>query len=328
MEFRSEVKLEPSSVPISHKNQLFFIGSCFSQNIGQKLESAKFPVAINPYGVLFNPVSVSNSLFSILENRVYTEDDLSFNNGLWFSYDLHGSFANQSKTLCLQQINDATCSAHQKLLKSDFLFVTLGTAWVYYLVDNGKAVANCHKQPSKLFEKKRLEPEEVFQQLSGVIKQLQIHRPSLQIYFTVSPVRHWRDGAHENNLSKSSLLLAIDKLTASFGNCHYFPAYELVLDDLRDYRFYDADMMHPNSMAVDYIWEKFSGRFFSEETRILNKELKKIEQAYKHRPFNPDTDQHKSFLKSTLNKVKTLSNNCPYIFLDEEIRYFSESKNE
>lgn len=325
--FRSELKLGDAPFRINHKHKLFFTGSCFSQNIGEKLQESKFCTLINPFGVLFNPVSVFQSIEQICTKKQFTETDILFRNNLWFSYDFHSSFSNTQQEQAIHRMNISCTKANEHIASSNYIFITLGTSYVYYLKQTQKAVANCHKQPAKEFSKTRLSLAEAIETLNLLITTISQINQSAHIIFTVSPIRHWKDGAHENNLSKGTLLLAIDEcITMNPNRCSYFPAYELIMDDLRDYRFYDADLMHPNKLAIDYIWEKFGSYYFNAETLRLNDKLAKIRHACMHRPFNPDTDQHKSFLQSTLNKVKTLAKQHPQLCFEEEIRYFSEIK--
>lgn len=327
MQFRTEIEIAKSDCDITYNDKVFFIGSCFSNNIGSKMLENKFQTYVNPFGTLFNPASIANSLEAIVTKKVYTSDDITETNGLWFSYDFHSSFSSPHQDDVLLSINNKITEAHDFLKKSSYLVITLGTAWVYALADTKALVANCHKQPAALFQRYRLSTQLVSATLSNCIQLLRRFNPELQIIFTVSPIRHWKDGAHENTLSKATLLLGIDDLISMFkGITHYFPAYELVMDDLRDYRFFEKDMLHPNNQAIEYIWEKFSASYFNAKTVSLKEQIGKIVSAKQHRPFNPDTEQHKSFLKSFFGKTKALAEQYPLLDFDEELHYFSLNK--
>ncbi|MCB9012811.1 MAG: GSCFA domain-containing protein [Bacteroidales bacterium] len=312
--FRSEIDLQASSIRIDHRGRVFFHGSCFTDNIGQKLKDLHFPVIINPFGVVYNPLSALNSLGIILDNDEYTEDDIECFNELWFSWDHHSSFSNANKDECLKHINGEIKSASKHLKKTDVLLLTFGTAFVYRLKKNGRIVSNCHKLPEKEFDRIFLEPESIVRAWSSFIPELLKKNPAMKIIFTISPVRHWKDGAHGNQLSKASLLLATDQICKMFpDNTEYFPAYEILMDDLRDYRFYAEDMFHPNSIAVNYIWEKFEKAYFKKETIEINKELTAILQAKNHRVFNKETDAYRKFSEKLAERIKKFKKDYPYI---------------
>jgi hypothetical protein len=219
-------------------------------------------------------------------------------------------------------MNDDIIAGHEMLKKADFLFITLGTAWVYEFIETGKIVSNCHKLPANLFHRYRLNVDEVIDVLSGTIKKIKKLNPELRIVFTVSPVRHWKDGAHGNQLSKSVLLLAIDELESRFTNVSYFPSYELVMDELRDYRFYDEDMLHPSDTAVKFIWEKLNEVYFTDDTKRYVKEVEKIMKARNHRPFNPSGDNYKTLARNMLKKVGDLKKRFPGVELNEYESFF------
>lgn len=306
MNFRTEIQAKPASFTINHGTQLMLLGSCFATNIGQQLERHRFPVMINPFGVLYNPLSIAQTLQVLINNEQCKPSDLVEHDGLWHSWLHHGSFSRESEDACLQACNDACGDAAQWLRRTNVLIITFGTARVYRETTSGRVVANCHKIPAKRFTNERLTVEEICGVWHDLIPQLLQINPSLQIVFTLSPIRHWKDGAHDNQLSKASLLLAIDALQQAFKSISYFPAYELLMDDLRDYRFYESDMLHPNQTAIQYVWQQFTSMFFAESTKQLLKQITEVIQAVAHRPLHGNTQQYKSFLEASLKKIECL----------------------
>ncbi len=313
--FRTKINLQASPFRISHQSKILFNGSCFTENIGQILKENLFQVRINPFGVVYNPLSVLNSLGILIDGEEFTEEDLDYHNELWFSWDHHSSFSHPDKAKCLEHINEEIKISSKHLKKADFLMITFGTAWVYKLKKNGEVVANCHKVPEKEFDRILLKPEDIINSWNIFIPEILRKNKNMKIIFTVSPVRHWKDGAHGNQISKSVLLLAIDALCRAFpDNSEYFPAYEILLDDLRDYRFYEDDLLHPNTLAVNYIWNIFEKVYFDEGTLEINKELQKIIRAKNHRVYNEDTEAYRKFREKLSIQTKLLAKK--YSFLD------------
>lgn len=314
--FRTEIEISPSDFKINHKSKILFNGSCFTENIGRKLEELSFDVRINPFGVVYNPLSLLNSLGILLDGEEFKEEYLEFHNELWFSWDHHGSFSNPDKAECLDRINSEIKKSSKQLRKADFLLITFGTAFVYRLKKNGEIVSNCHKFPEKEFDRILVSPEDIVSAWKVFIPEILKKNKNLKIIFTVSPVRHWKDGAHGNQISKSSLLIAIDKICKLFPkSTEYFPAYELLLDDLRDYRFYADDLLHPNSQAIDYIWEKFEKAYFKKETSEINYELEKLIRAKNHRVYNEGTEAHRKFLEKVSKQEKSIAKKYPFLKL-------------
>ena len=293
MKFRTEVMVLRAEFRIAYPDKIMMLGSCFVENISEKLLSANFQADVNPFGIVYNPVSVANSLYDLINNRAFTEDDLFLHQGVYHSFAHHSRFSDTNKEAVLEQINTRGKQSSAFLREATVLIITFGTANTYRLLSSDKVVSNCHKLPAKLFREERLSVNQIVEEWNRLIESL----PNLKILFTVSPIRHWKDGAHENQLNKATLLLAINELIKANKNCSYFPSYEIMLDDLRDYRFYAEDMIHPSSQAVDYIWEKFSNTYFDTKTKELIKEWESIQKALNHRPFNPDSEEHKQFLK-------------------------------
>jgi GSCFA family. len=316
--FRTLVPVQPSSVKIDYRTRCMFLGSCFSENIGNKLVDRKFLNDNNPFGIVYNPLSIAAQLERLVSGEEYVSDDLFQREGIWSSFDHHSRFSDVDKISCLELINTRIKESRRNLKDADILFFTFGTSYVYYLKASGKLVSNCHKVPEREFNRTMASVEAIISTYNKLISNLLNYNPKLHIVFTVSPVRHWKDGVHENQVSKAILLLSIHELCKQFSNTSYFPAYELVMDDLRDYRFYAEDMLHPNDQAINYIWQRFKDCYMSQETMVLMKEVEKITQAYHHRPFNPMSESFASFARQTYLKIQNLKESHQIAFNDEE----------
>ncbi|MCB2197182.1 MAG: GSCFA domain-containing protein [Bacteroidetes bacterium] len=312
-EFRTTIQPQQSKNKLSYHTPALFLGSCFTENIGNKMQDLKFPVLVNPFGVLYNPVSVRQSLEIILDKRNFNENDLGFFNEQWFSFYHDTEFSNTDKQECLNNINTRLNAARGQFENANYLIITFGTAWVYEYLKTEKVVSNCHKIPAKEFTRYKLGVEDIFVQWAKLLNRIEDYNPDLKVIFTVSPVRHWKDGAVQNQLSKSTLILAIHQLKKIFDNVEYFPAYEIMMDDLRDYRFYADDMLHPSSVAVEYIWQFFKDTYLEKETNEISKEVQKIILAENHRPLNPNTEKHKKFLLSLKDQKEKLTNKYPFL---------------
>ena len=305
-----------------------FLGSCFTENVGTRMATLKYNVDINPFGILYNPVSVASSLKILLHKKEFTSVDLIPAGGLWHSFFHHGRFSTASKKETLDEINSRIISSADYLKSADFLFITFGTAWVYRYKKTGQFVSNCHKIPAKEFERVRLRVEEIVTDYRHLISEILKTNPSLKIVFTVSPIRHWKDGAIENQRSKAVLLLAIDELIREFGTdfCTYFPAYEIVMDELRDYRFYAEDMIHISEVAVDYIWERFETSLVNNESRMIATQVQKVVKAANHKPLHQNTTEYLSFLNQMIEDVRRLGEKYDYLNLTSESEYFKTEK--
>lgn len=288
---------------INHDTKLLLTGSCFSENIGALLYDHHFKIKTNPSGILFNPLSIHTTLNDALELNAYNENHILPRGNSFLSYQHHSSINNVTKNELLHAIHSENENMHHFLKEAGCLVITFGSAYYYHHKELNIAVANCHKQAANVFEKRLLNVAEITDQYTALIKKLQAFNPALKIIFTVSPVKHLRDGVVENNLSKSTLALSIYQLVNQFDNCYYFPAYELVTDDLRDYRFYKADLAHPNELAIQYVWEKFSDCFFSSKTIDLNAKILKLNSAKKHRPLHRNSDENDK-LEAFISKQK------------------------
>lgn len=314
MNFFLHTPTTKSNVNLSHQEAILLLGSCFTENIGTKLIQSKFNVNINPFGIIYNPISIANSLTRIIKKQLYTVQELSEHQQKWFSFDHHGSFSSFNQHECLAKINNEISFAHQHLQETKTIIITLGTAWVYENIENKKLVANCHKIPAKNFTKRLLTVDEIVQLFLALANTLK----NINFVFTVSPVRHISDGLHKNNISKSVLHLAIHELTKNLTNCHYFGAYEMVIDELRDYRFFKEDMIHPTPQAINYVWEKFVDTYFANETKNLILKIDKILSATQHKPFNFDSEAHQKFISDQLSLIDELTKNHPFLNLEKE----------
>lgn len=319
MKFRTEITPTPLHSPIRLGEQLLALGSCFSEHIAHKLAEAKFPIATNPTGVLFNPASIAQSLDRWSRGEEFRPEEFIHGNGLWFHYELHGSLAREA----LSEAYDAAASAFRlaeaTLRKADRLLVTFGTAWIYELRETGQIVANCHRQPHNLFRRRRLTVEQIVELwtplLEGPLREK-------SVVMTLSPIRHLADGAAENSLSKATLRVAIDELQRRFPQqIEYFVAYELLTDDLRDYRFYSDDLTHPSAQAVNYIWEQFASTALDPAARAALPYLEALRRALEHRPLHPASESYKEFCIKNLHTIAELEKQFS-IDLGEEKAHF------
>ncbi|GAB3425742.1 GSCFA domain-containing protein [Niabella aquatica] len=332
MDFMAPINITRLQPPVAYGNKILLIGSCFTEHIGNALADHKFEVLQNPHGILFEPASVRHSLISYIENRKYTGADLFFLNELWNSWYHHSRFSGMDKEKVLQNINAAVEQAHHFLKDTDWLIITLGSAFSYILSSNNLQnerhdlhVANCHRAPGQWFYKKLLGIEEIIAAMDNTYHRLRTFNPKIKILFTVSPVRHLRDGVIDNNRSKARLIEVVHHLVDKFPGVYYFPAYELVIDVLRDYRFYDTDMAHPNYQATEFVLDQFTETCIDEASQRLMREIRQIAIARKHKAFQPLTNAHQQFLKAHYEKAKILAEKYPFLNLEEEIKYFSGS---
>jgi len=311
------VKCSPSPEKIGYGTPFLILGSCFAENLGTRLKQLKFNVILNPFGIVYHPAPAAVQTERIITGKPYTADELQQHNELWHSFDHHGRFSNPDISACLERINRELQQAHNQLACLDWLFVTFGTAWAYRLKDNRRIVANCHKFPASGFERIRFGADEIYAIWMKTITRLRQFNPAIKVVFTVSPIRHLRDGAHENQLSKSTLLLAVDRINSELENTAYFPAYEIVLDELRDYRFYAEDMTHPNAVAINYIWQRFCECFMAEDTLQTMKMVEDIVKAAAHRPIHY-TSEYRKFVAACLEKITKLKQQHPQLDFTEE----------
>ncbi|MBK3519449.1 GSCFA domain-containing protein [Carboxylicivirga marina] len=324
--FRTEVFIDDSKQPLKYDSNLMFIGSCFASNIGQYFTDNCLNTLVNPFGVLYNPFSIANSIERLLEERSFTEDEILYANGMYHTFFHHSQFSRIDKHAFLEAANTSFHQSVEYIKKADVVLFTFGTSWVYEHLGTQTVVSNCHKYPASDFNRYMLSVDEIVERYEQLLASIRKVNNSVRFIFTVSPVRHWKDGAHGNQLSKSTLLLAIDKLTNTIEGARYFPAYELLLDDLRDYRFFADDMLHPSAKAIEYIREKFISSQYADEDIAVLKRLAKLVQASNHRPFNVATDEHQSFVRNHINKVNALQKKCTTLNLKTLLLNFEKQR--
>ena len=323
MELRTTFEIAPSSQKITYDDPVLFIGSCFATEIGKQFEAGRMPVMINPSGTVYNPVSVYNTLDSITGGRKYTAEDLYNNNGTWLSFNHYTDFSSDDPEEVLYMVNSNSEKAFNFISLAKFLFITFGTARVYRLKKSGRIVSNCHKISSSEFTNELLSPSEIVSLWGSELTKLRSLFPDLKVVFTISPVRHWKDGAHGNQISKSVLFLAVEELLNHPSNPGYFPAYELVMDDLRDYRFYDDDMLHISSSAINYIWQRFADCYLDNKTAELRNEVMKVTKACSHRLTSALERKKRQFVVSMIERINLLEKKIPGVDLTMEKAYFN-----
>lgn len=314
MNLQTKLKLQRQQFnQIDYNASILLIGSCFSENIGAKFQYHKIQSSINPFGILFHPLAIEKLLTRAINKEYYNEEDFYYNNEQWCCLDVHSKFNNNLKEDLLAQINSEIHNTHLQLKTLTHVIITLGTSWVYRHIASDQIVANCHKVPQNQFQKELLSVEEITRSLLASISLLKHLNPKITILFTVSPVRHIKDGFIENTRSKSHLLTAIHQVVESTKQVHYFPSYEIMMDELRDYRFYDIDMLHPNALAIDYIWDKFKMVWISEEAIKMADSVASIQAKKSHRPFNPSSEAHQQFLTKLQSEIDELCIKYPHI---------------
>lgn len=314
MEFRTVLNGFSSKFKIEGNDKLFFIGSCFTENIGNQLQRLKFESIINPFGIVYNPISISNSLETLLQNKLSLESDLFEHQGVWHSFDFHSRFSDVKKEKCLEKTNQSITNASLALKNTNVLFITFGSAHVYLLKSQNKLVANCHKLPASYFDKTYIEFNQTLNIYNSLFEKLKEQNPNLKIITTLSPVRYLSDGFAENQKSKAILTLLCHALKDNFEFVDYYPAYEIMMDDLRDYRFYADDMIHPNHLAINYIFDHFSTGYFEKETLFMIQEISKIKKAMEHKVFLKESEAYKTHCQKIIQQIEFLEEK--YLFLD------------
>lgn len=316
MKLQTQMPLYQAEGQIDYASQLLLLGSCFSENIGAKLDYFKFQTVQNPFGILFHPLAIENLISRAVNKEYYTDEELLFLNERWHCFDAHSDLSHVAKEKVLHQLNTGISSTRNQLLRATHIAITLGTAWTYLHKEANTIVANCHKVPQTAFEKQILSVEEIASSLENMIHQIKTINTKAQIIFTISPVRHLKDGFVENQRSKAHLITAIHNVWSpgakSRGIC-YFESYELLMDELRDYRFYKADMVHPNELAIDYIWDKFQEVWITDEAKETMKMVHAIQQGLQHRAFNPNSEQHMKFKKTLQDKISYINKEYPFM---------------
>ncbi len=316
MKLQTQIPLKKQERQIDYSSKLLLLGSCFAENMGSKFNYFKFQTMQNPFGILFHPKAIETLVFRSIDEKEYTENDVFSHNDQWHCYDAHSKLSDVSKERLLQKLNAGAKTTKKQILEATHVFITLGTAWVYDLAESGKTVANCHKVTQNHFNKKLLSIDDITKSLRMMIDVIQSVNKDVSIVFTVSPVRHIKDGFVENTQSKSHLIGAIHSVLSSEAEskgCSYFPSYEIMLDELRDYRFYKPDMLHPNETAVDYIWEKFKQVWIAMDAHKTMAKVVVIQKGLAHKPFNPESDAHLEFFKQLNMRKRELSSQFPHI---------------
>jgi hypothetical protein len=314
MNFTTKIPIAKSNAPIDYSSKIVSIGSCFADNIGEKFDFFKFQTTSNPFGIIFNPVSIEKIIDRAVNLIYFTEADLFFYNELWHCYEVHSDLSTDNKEEFVSNLNQILKETNQQLITTTHLIITYGTSWVYKLKSSKSVVANCHKVPQNQFDKEILSVEEIEKSIQNSIDFIRKANLNCNLIFTISPVRHLKDGFIENQLSKAHLITAVQKISIhQLSNIHYFPSYEIVMDELRDYRFYAQDMLHPNSIAIDYIWERFCESTIVEEANSIMQEVESIQKGMTHRPFRPQSISHIKFLKSLNEKAALLKAQFPFM---------------
>lgn len=312
MKLQTQVPLEKAQNPITYDGHILSLGSCFAEHMGNKLLNYKFRSILNPFGILFHPLAIENLISRAIEEKKYTKADVFFLNERWNCFDGHSVLSHALQETLLDRLNTGLQQTLQQIKEATHIIITLGTSWVYRSNVSGKVVANCHKVPQRQFTKELLSVAEVGSSLEHITRLIQATNPHVQLVFTVSPVRHLKDGFVENQQSKAHLITAIHKMLKK-GSISYFPSYEIMMDELRDYRFYAADMVHPSALAIAYIWERFTSVWITEEARATMEKVAVVQRGLQHKPFNFESDSHQKFVKALEEKIAYLQNEYPFM---------------
>lgn len=312
MNFTTKIPIAKSAHPISYNSKIVSLGSCFAENIGGKFSYFKFQETVNPFGIIFNPDSITELVSRVVDKKKFGEADIFSHNDLWHCYKVHSQLDHTDKETYLLRLNDIIESTHNQLREATHIIITYGTSWIYSLVSGEGVTANCHKMPQRLFDKEMLSVEVIAACINETIELIRTINPDCHFIFTISPVRHIKDGFVENQRSKAHLIAALHPTLINHPSANYFPSYEIMMDELRDYRFYAEDMLHPSPTAVDYIWERFSANYISQDCFATMEEVDSIQKAMAHRPFNPNTEAHQNFLQNLQGKIDKLQQQFPH----------------
>jgi hypothetical protein len=314
MQFRTQIPIPKSNYPIDYNTTIMSLGSCFAVNMAEKLDYFKFQNSCNPVGILFHPLAIEKLIDFAVSGKQFTENDIFFYNERWHCFDVHSDLSNSSKEELINNLNTIIKSTNQQITESTHFVITYGTSWVYRNIESDAIVANCHKVPQKQFKKELLSVEEIEESIANTIKLIHSVNPNCTIIFTVSPVRHIKDGFIENQWSKSNIISALhETFNFQFSNVSYFPSYEIMMDELRDYRFYAEDMLHPNQVAIDYIWKRFRETTISEIAFSVMDEVENIQKSLSHKPFNPTSISHLKFESKVTEKITKLENQYSFM---------------
>ncbi|WP_298902497.1 GSCFA domain-containing protein [uncultured Psychroserpens sp.] len=314
MNFQTNIPIQPQQFnQIDYHSKVLLLGSCFSENIGDKFSYFKFQKFQNPFGILFHPLAIERLITNAINEKIYTKDDIVFHNEQWHCFDAHSKLSSPSEIELLQNLNTHLEATRQFLSETTHVIITLGTAWAYRFIETDKFVANCHKIPQKKFLKELLEVDQIVQSLEAIVSLIRSINAKASVIFTVSPVRHTKDGFTQNTLSKAHCIAAIHQVADPRHHNYYFPSYEIMMDELRDYRFYSDDMIHPNATAVQYIWNRFHDTWISEETQKTMNAIDSIQKGLAHRPFNPKSEAHQTFLHQLTHQQSIINSKFPHI---------------
>ena len=312
MQFFTKVPISVSKNPIDYQSQIVSIGSCFAENIGEKLGFYQFQQTTNPFGIIFNPISIEKIVRRAIQKEYFTANDLFFHNERWHSFEVHSELSNPDSDLFLKQLNETLDFFHEKISNATHFTITLGTSWVYKTTVNNEIVANCHKIPQNQFSKHLLSSSKIKQALQHTVDRIAKMNKNCSFMLTISPVRHLKDGFFENQISKANLIAAVYNLLYENKHISYFPSYEIMMDELRDYRFYGSDLLHPSSTAIDYIWSRFTETHFEKATILTMQQVENIQRSLQHRPFNPNAILRQNFLKDLHTKIDQLKEVYPF----------------
>lgn len=313
MNFTTKIPIEKAKNQIDYSSKIVSLGSCFAENMAEKFEYFKFQNSVNPFGIIFNPVSIEKLVNRIVNQIQFTENDIFFHNDLWHCYEVHSELSNANKEDFLRNLNSILSENFNLISNATHIIITYGTSWVYRNKTSNEIVANCHKVPQNQFDKEIISVEAIEKSIANTINLIQKINPNCNFIFTISPVRHIKDGFVENQRSKAHLITALQSAICDLPSTIYFPSYEIMMDELRDYRFYTDDMLHPSQLAIDYIWIKFFENYVSESEFSTMNQVCEIQRALKHRPFNPESESHKKFLDNLEAKIKTVQKLIPII---------------
>ncbi|OXB01551.1 GSCFA domain-containing protein [Flavobacterium pectinovorum] len=317
MQFRTQIPLSKTNNPIDYNSKVLSFGSCFAENMANKFDYFKFQNETNPFGIIFNPVSIEKIIDRTVQEKWFTEKDVFFHNERWHSFEVHSDLSNSDRQELLETLNKAISETRKQLKETTHIIITYGTSWIYRNLESEQIVANCHKVPQKQFSKELLTVDAIEKSIQNTINLIQTLNPDINFIFTISPVRHIKDGFAENQLSKSHLFAALHQVLKTHNSklitANYFPSYEIVMDELRDYRFYGEDMLHPNAVAIDYIWHKFSENYIAENAISIMNEIEEIQKSLRHRSFNPESEQHQKFLAKLQQRINILGEKLPHI---------------
>ena len=312
MNFTTKVPVKTYEFPINYHSKVLLLGSCFAENMGVKFNYFKFQTTINPFGIIFNPISIEQLVNRVVHQKFFTETDIFYHNDLWHSYEVHSECSRADKSVFLQELNDTLHAMHRQITEATHVVITYGTSWIYRLKSSNAIVANCHKVPQSEFAKEIISPESIAQSIQNTMNLIRQINPEVKFIFTISPVRHTKDGFPENQRSKAHLMTAVHAIVLDNASSNYFPAYEIMMDELRDYRFYADDMLHPSQIAIDYIWIRFFEHYVNDNCFATMQEVCNIQKGLAHRPFNPKTKSHQQFLETLNQKIIRLKEQFPH----------------